>query len=439
MPHQPIHRRVRRLPPRRHPALENETAPVAVLGGGISGRAAAGLLRRLGKAVEIFDEGGGDRGRTEFRPSPGEFALAVVSPGFRPDHPWRRSAREAGIPVAGETEFAAAFWPGRLLCVTGTNGKTTLTRFLEKALQANGEPARACGNIGLPLSALCDGSERPGDIAVCETSSFQLHDWARPRCEAAIWTNFAPDHLDWHESTDDYFAAKWRLVESGAPVFADESVRECAQARGLPLPGNLRISACSSPNNEPAEGWFARPPFDSLYTLAAAWWLSTGRPEAVLAATARAFEPPPHRMESLGTVAGLSFVNDSKATNFHAALAAVRAQSGVIRWIGGGSDKGEDPADLAAGIAERIASADTFGETGEDLADRLRAAGLPAEYHGTLAAAFRAAVARARPGDTVLLSPGFASFDQFGGYGERGDAFRALVRDLALSPAIKNH
>ncbi|MFP4352553.1 MAG: Mur ligase family protein [Puniceicoccaceae bacterium] len=422
---------------RRRSALENTNTPVAVLGGGVSGRAAAGLLRRLGKTAEIFDERGGDRGCAGFRPAPGEYALAVVSPGFRPGHPWRRLAREAGIPVEGETEFAAAFWPGRLLCVTGTNGKTTLARFLEKALRANGESARACGNIGLPLSALCDGSERAGDIAVCETSSFQLYDWARPRCEAAFWTNFAPDHLDWHESTAGYFAAKWRLVGSGAPVFAGATVRDHAMAAGMPVPGNLRVAAPLPPGAAPAEGFFARPPFDSLYALAAAWWRSTGRPEAVPAETARVFEPPPHRMESLGTAAGLSFVNDSKATNFHAALAAVRALPGPIRWIGGGSDKGEDPAALAAGLADRIASADTFGATGRDLADGLRAAGVPAGRHDSLAAAFGSAVARARPGDTVLLSPGFASFDQFSGYAERGDAFRAAVRDLALSPGTK--
>ena len=411
-----------------------EDGPVAVWGGGVSGRAVGALLESLGRPFRLFDERGDSRGERDFAPAPGEFVLAVTSPGFAPGHPWRKRAAAAGLPVVGETAFAASLWPGDLLCVTGTNGKTTLVRLLEGALRAAGESARACGNIGRPLSALC--LEDPGGTAtaVCETSSFQLFDWERPECMAAIWTNFDRDHLDWHPSAAEYFAAKERIFAADPPSFAGPSVREWARRLGRRAPEGLRYVGPGDYRG-PEGSRFARPPWDELYALAAAWWESTGRPASALAAAARALAPLPHRLEDLGSVGGIRFVDDSKATNPHAALAAVASREEPIRWLGGGSAKGEDLGAFASALAGKIASADTFGATGGALADQLAAAGCPVRSHGDLDEAFRSALARVVPGEVVLLSPGFASFDQFSGYAERGERFRALVAKLGTEDA----
>ncbi len=406
---------------------------VAVLGGGSSGRAAARLLESGGWIVRMFDEKGGERGGTAFDPRPNQFAFGVVSPGFAVSHPWRARAEEAGLRLVGESAFAASFWKGPVLCVTGTNGKTTLTRFLEEALRRNGESAFSCGNIGRPFSDLCLEAAGGNDRAVCEASSFQLHDWPRLKCEAGFWTNFDFDHLDWHGNLGHYFAAKWKLVESGAPVFAGPTVPRWAIDFGYPIPENL-IVADEPVSPDPAEiGVFSGRPWNELFRLARRWWLMTGREERVLLRAARDFTVSPHRLEKIGTVNGVTFVNDSKATNPHAALAAVDAVDLPIHWLGGGSWKGEDLFSFAGRLAGKIASADTFGSTGEELAEILQREGCRARYHPRLAEAFAAAVAQAGPGSTVLLSPGFASFDQFGGYAERGQAFRERVEAWRLS------
>ncbi len=398
---------------------------MAVLGAGVSGRSAARLLEAEGYSVRVFDEKAGD----VFDPGAGDFARVVVSPGFAPAHEWRHRAAAAGLPVMGETALSASRWPGELLCVTGTNGKTTLVRFLQAALEGAGESARACGNIGLPLADLCLDDPRAGTWAICETSSFQLYDWPSVSCRAGFWTNFGCDHLDWHPSIKAYFAAKWRLLESGARVFAGPSVEAWAAKCGRSLPPNLSIvpeERCSGGE----QGIFRMSPWNELFALAAAWWAEEGLPWMALTDAARSFRLSPHRLEDVGEVRGVRFVNDSKATNPHAVAAALRSVPGPVHWIGGGSFKGEDMDAFARILAERIATADTFGLTGKELAGRLSGLGVDTSWHEGLVRAFSSAVRRADRSGTVLLSPGFASFDQFSGYAERGDLFRRLATEL---------
>ncbi len=400
---------------------------IPVLGAGVSGQAASGLLGARGMKPVLFDERGAGEAQS-FRPRRGEFPFGVISPGFSPGHPWRQAAAKAGLPLLGEMEIGASAWEGRLVCLTGTNGKTSLTRLLEQALNKAGEKARACGNIGNPISALA--AEPNGcEWAVCEVSSFQLHDWLEPFGEAAIWTNFDEDHLDWHSSLEDYFRAKWRLVESGMPVYAGPGVARAAVSFGIGIPDNL-ISVGESVGDLPGAGVFARPPLSALYRLARAWWIEAGRDPSVLEEAARLFSPLPHRMETISSAGGVRWINDSKATNFHATLAACDSIEPPIAWIGGGLPKGGNPENFARELARRIASADLIGSVAPELGRLLRREGVPVDVHPAMKEAVEAAFSRSAPGGTVLLSPGFASFDQFAGYADRGEVFRKCVIEL---------
>ncbi|MEM0967270.1 MAG: UDP-N-acetylmuramoyl-L-alanine--D-glutamate ligase [Verrucomicrobiota bacterium] len=400
---------------------------VPVLGAGMSGKAAAALLRSQNARPILFDEKGREGAHLTFDPKAKEWQWGVVSPGFHPDHSWRKAARESGVELIAEIQLAASFWPGKLICITGTNGKTTLTQLLESALLANGERALACGNIGTPLSSIVEEG-RNEDWAVCETSSFQLHDWVDPHPDFAFWTNFAEDHLDWHSSLAGYFKAKWKLVENAPVVYAPASLQETAYAFGVVLPKDIRWVS-GSPSNG-GGGQFARHPFSQLYGLAEAFWLDTGRDLAVLRAASDSFSPSAHRQEDLGVIDGVRFINDSKATNFHAVLASCEEADPPIYWIGGGLSKGGDLERFSGDLAKRCESGYVFGSIGPELGQKLEDAGLPVYVTGTLENAFSSALEDSRGGGTILLSPGFASFDQFAGYSERGDKFRELVDGL---------
>ncbi|MGE9290817.1 MAG: UDP-N-acetylmuramoyl-L-alanine--D-glutamate ligase [Puniceicoccales bacterium] len=400
---------------------------IPVLGMGASGRAAATLLERRGMVSLLFDEK--VRGAIPgFSPRRGDYPFGVISPGFSPDHPWRIAAAKAGLPLLAEVELGASAWEGSLFCITGTNGKTTLTCLLEQALNAAGEEAASCGNIGRPLSDLAAECLNPG-WAICELSSFQLHDWDQPTAEAAIWTNFAEDHLDWHSSLELYFGAKWKLVESGIPVFAGADVKAAAESYGYSIPSNLVVVE-DLPENRPASGLFAHAPFSRLYALARAWWIQSGRAMTALEESAITFARLPHRLEPLGKVEGRSFFNDSKGTNFHAALAACDCLEKPIAWIGGGVSKGGDLSGFARELAQRIESADLFGRIAGELGRFLEEEGMVVRVHTHLEDAVYSAFTHSSPPANLLLSPGFASFDQFSGYAERGEAFRKCVFGL---------
>ncbi len=410
--------------------------PVAVFGMGVSGKAMLSCLTSHGAHCVAYDEkpemGSGVHplfGEREAR----LHDLVVYSPGFHQDHPWLAAARQAGVLCLGEMDFAALFWHGILLAITGTNGKTTLTDFLAAALRANGGEAVAVGNIGQPLSNIPEVSRSRGCVAVCEVSSFQAEGLHYLRPQAVLWTNFEEDHLDRYPDMKAYFAAKWNLVErlSRPRLFIGEQVEQWARRLGYVLPPFAKVvrregGASLIPQNS----FFTTYPQQENYLIARAYWESEGLPVSVLEETAKRFSPRKHRLCKVAEIGGASYWNDSKGTNFHAVEAALRTFEKPVLWIGGGKSKGGDLDAFVGRIAPRVSHAFLVGETAEALAHYCAKHALPHEVHPTLEAATKAAFHAARPGDTVLFSPGFSSFDQFANYAERGVCFETCVLGL---------
>ncbi len=415
--------------------------PVAVFGGGVSGRAVRDLLARVGASAGIFDEKPGAGSAQAFGRADAErHRLVVFSPGFAPDHVWLQTARAAGCTCFGELDFASAFWRGRLVAVTGTNGKTTLTEFLAHALGAAGEAAFAVGNIGFPFSRLLLETSAADAIAVCEVSSFQAETLRHFHADAVLWTNFAEDHLERHPGLQAYFAAKWNLLDHAGPgaVFAGSSVARFAREFGRRLPPEACVATEDAMPDARLDGTpFARQPQRENFLLALAWWRRTGRSEAALFAAARSFRIGRHRLARVGELHGVSFWNDSKATNFHAVEAALAGFPAPVHLIVGGRSKGGDPGAFVSRIAGKVRHLWLIGETRTAMAALCTTAHLPHTVCESLDEAVRGAAAAARPGEQVVLSPAFASFDMFHSYADRGDQFEALVARLGAVPIFQ--
>ncbi|MBI3885431.1 MAG: UDP-N-acetylmuramoyl-L-alanine--D-glutamate ligase [Opitutae bacterium] len=407
--------------------------PVAVLGADASGRGVLALLGALGAKGILYDEQAlAEDGR--FTPLQAtRHGLAVFSPAFAPEHAWLELARDAGCTCLGELDFASLFWPGELLAVTGTNGKTTLTEFLVHALNSAGQPAVATGNVGYPFSRFVVEHANQPVSAVCEVSSFQAETLQHLRPTATLWTNFAEDHLERHPGMAAYFAAKWRLVERTPPgaTLVGTSVQDYAKIFGRYLSAAVLVPTELQPADPALAGTvFASGPQRENFLLAAAWWRHAGLPAGLLSAAARTFALGPHRLTRVGEKAGITYWNDSKATNFHAVEAALAGFAAPVLWIGGGKAKGGDLAEFVRRIARRVRHAFLLGETQPALAALCRDSQVPATACATLAEAVGAARAQAVAGDHVLLSPGFASFDMFRGSDDRGRQFQQLVENL---------
>jgi UDP-N-acetylmuramoylalanine--D-glutamate ligase len=390
-------------------------------------------------------------------------ALVVTSPGWRPDAPLLAAAAAAGIEVIGEVELAWRL-QGELdrpepawLAVTGTNGKTTTVRMLEAVLSAAGRRTVATGNVGLPLLDAVLAAE-PYDVLAVELSSFQLHWSSTVRPHAAVVLNVAPDHLDWHGSLDAYAAAKGRIHAPGTVAVYNrddaESVRlaGAAGARagftlGVPAPGELGVvedllvdRAFPDVPGEATElaelGDLRVPGAHNVSNALAASALarSYGVPAEAVRSGLRSFVPDPHRNALVLTAGGVSWVDDSKATNPHAAAASLAAYDSIV-WIAGGLLKGADVDDLVRRAAPRLRAVVLLGTDRAAFAEALarHAPEIPVvEVDRLDTGAMSDVVARARalaqPGDTVLLAPAAASMDCFRDYSERGDLFSEQAR-----------
>jgi len=415
--------------------------PVAVLGYGVSGQAATGLLQQCGCAVEAYDERASPGVRAAFgAPEAKRHDLVVYSPGFPQDHAWLQAARAAGCKCIGELDFASLFWKGKLIAVTGTNGKTTLTEFLATALRRQGFSAVPAGNIGHPLSRLDDLDATQDRVAVCEVSSFQSENLQYLRPHALLWTNFDEDHLDRYPQMRDYFAAKWNLVERLAEprLVVGESVVLAAEKYGCKVPSfAVVVRREGALSLVPKGSVFASYPQSENYLVARAYWEQAGYPLKVLDETAQSFSTRRHRLERLTDWEGVAYWNDSKGTNFHATLAALETFPGPVVWIGGGKSKGGDIEAFAARAAGRVREAFLIGETAGVLAAGLHTRGVPA----TVCESLREAVQKAHEAGRqsapvqVLFSPGFSSFDMFHDYAERGLAFEQAVLGLKAAPS----
>ncbi len=385
-----------------------------VLGTARSGQAAAALLER--NAVEVV-MAGRDLGND------GDVSLLdgadvlVKSPGVPRDNPLVAAAH---IPIWSEVELGYRLLPNPILGVTGTNGKTTTTEWIGAMFRAAGHDVAVAGNVGNALT----GVDAPADTwIVCELSSFQLEDIHEFRPRIAVLVNLEPDHLDRHGSFDAYREAKLR-------IFQNQLVEDVAVVpRGFgPVGGRAARREFSADDELPAEPGLPGRHNRENAAAATAAARAVDIPDEAIAEALRTFEGVPHRLEFVGEIDGVRFVNDSKATNTAAARRALAAYDVPLHVILGGSRKGESFDELARDLR---GCGYLIGETADELAAALGRADAPYVVCGDLATAVGAAAAAARTGEVVLLSPACASYDQFRDFEQRGEEFRRLVQNLS--------
>lgn len=416
--------------------------------------------------------------------------VVVTSPGWPPSAPLLVQAAKAGIPVWSDVELAwrmrtagAAPW----LCVTGTNGKTTTVRMVAAMLAAAGKNVAVVGNVGTPILDAVVAPTAP-DVVVAELSSFQLQRTFSMAAQAAVCLNVAPDHLDWHGGLDAYAAAKGRVFENceraavynTADAVTEQMVRDAdvvdgavavGFGTGIPSPGCLGVvddvlcdrAYVADPHRDAAElvtiaqvaaacGGVAAPHQVANVLAAAALVLAHGVPVGSVAKGLSSFSPEPHRLALVGQHQGVRWVNDSKATNAHAADAALSSASSVV-WVAGGLAKGASFDDLVRKHADRLKAVVLIGVDDQPLRGALARHAPQVQVTGVSSAdtsnmsveekqalgqdvmgrAVAAAAGYAGEGDTVLLAPACASMDQFANYTTRGEAFADAVAGLLQS------
>ena len=417
---------------------------VVVCGSGVSGSAAARFLRERGADVDVVDVPPGSAVPDIGRPD-----LLIASPGWSPSHPLLAQAFAAGVPIWSEVELAWRATPAGTgwLAVTGTNGKTTTTEMLLAILHGHGVSAAAAGNIGAALIDVVSAPGPPRWLAV-ELSSFQLH-WPHtlhPRAAAVL--NVAADHLDWHGSIEGYAHDKGSIFTAGThavynidDTWSRRLAAACADRVGFTLdepdlaaygvaagslvaPGHTRICAVAELSVAGAHNVA-----NALAATALA--AAAGVPAQVAGNALRQFRSGAHRLAEVATVGGVRFVDDSKATNPHAAARALASYQSVV-WIAGGLNKGLHFDDLVAGARERLKAVVLIGACAAQIRGALlrHAPDVPVTAADSMHTAVEAAAGIARSGDTVLLAPAAASMDMFRDYGDRGDQFVAAVREL---------
>jgi UDP-N-acetylmuramoylalanine--D-glutamate ligase len=415
-----------------------------ILGAAVSGASAARLAARLGHEVSIYDRS--SKSTIPLREQgyavhsgawPNRLLvgidLVVASPGF-PEHADPiQHALSLGIEIISELEFGARHLRAPYVAVTGTNGKTTVTNAITDMLNESGVSAVSAGNIGTPVSGLVDTAV---DIVVLEASSFHLRFIDRFHPVAAGIVNVAADHLDWHGSVSEYAGAKARIFENmtpdevvvyGADDLGAVELVASAESRTIGVSG-IGVSADGvGPVNGALQiggRRFAIPTTDPSWVtdlgIAAVIALAVGAADAGIATVLGGFTPGPHRRRTVGTANGITWIDDSKATNPHAARAAAEAYASVV-LLAGGRNKDLDLSTIAPGSVRHVIA---FGEAAPSIAAGV---GAPVTIAADLAAAVEAAGRIADAGDTVLLAPGCASFDEFDSYASRGDRFAELV------------
>ena len=423
-----------------------------VLGAGVSGQAAARIGAGLGWKVKVYDalpeavaSGNGTRqwsavtGRWR-RDLVTDCDLVITSPGFPEGSQPIQDALRAGKPVWSEVELACRELQTEMTAITGTNGKTTVARLVGKMLALSGQEIPVVGNIGDPLSDLVGQHH---ERAVVELSSFQLRFTKSISPRVAVIVNVASDHLDWHGTRDRYLAAKARIhlaqTETDTLIFdsADPGARRAVQGARSRLRGVsaswrtaeggadgkvLAIGGILIPIDELA---VADPSYLSDLLIAAAAARRWGASDTAIEEAIRDFHPGPHRRRVVGEIGGVRFVDDSKATNTHAALASINSFRSVV-LIAGGLNKGLDLSPLTT--AAPVRAVVSIGEASPQLVQ----AGPPGRVTpaGSLPEAVEMALGKALPQDVVLLAPGCASFDQFDSYQDRGRQFGRIVSNL---------
>jgi len=352
----------------------------------------------------------------------GQARTLIKSPGVPQRAQVVVAARDRGIPILGELELAWRLLPNEFVAVTGTNGKTTTTEWIGHIHRTAGVAVAVAGNVGTAASSLVGQVDREA-VVVCEASSFQLEDTALFAPEVALLLNLSPDHLDRHGSFENYRLAKMRVFdgqdEQGLAVMPE----------GFSLPVRARVIHYGQGPEAELAAEIQLPGDHNRQNgmAAAAVCLARGIESEAVAAGLRTFRGVAHRLEQIAEIDGVAWINDSKATNVASTLVALRAFASGVHLIAGGRAKGQDFSPLAPLVAQRCKAVYLVGEAASQISRALGATGVPLHDLGALEGAVAAARADARPGDTVLLSPACASYDQFRDFEERGERFRVLV------------
>ena len=449
-------------------------AKVLIVGGGVTGISVAEILGNLGSEISILDEDSSlladDRFITAEHALSEKWDLAIISPGWRPNHPLLQSLRQQGVRILSEVDLAwllkSELRPlQKWLAITGTNGKTTTVELTATMLRAGGRSAKACGNVGDTVIGAVVGSV-DFEFLVLELSSFQLYWSDLPEFHACAILNIADDHTDWHGSFENYVKAKLRILDRsqlGILNGGDLSVLENTSSwKGKkvfyslnpPKPGEIGVvenllvdrAFVSDPDEAEviAELVDIQPtsPHNVSNTLAgAALALSVGIEHSAIRQGIQAFRPGRHRIELVGERDGVSWINDSKATNPHAAMASLRSFPSII-WIAGGLAKGASMHELISQAAGHVKAAILIGKDRELIAHELvenaehvriiRVDEVDGEDTSLMEKVVMEAVKLAQNGDTVLLAPACASMDQFISYADRGDQFCQAVKKLVI-------
>jgi len=435
--------------------MEVKGKEVVVLGLGISGMEAAKLLQDHGAKVTVRDDAADKPPvleRAAMLRARGisvelgaaiqdstAFDFCVLSPGLNPGIPLVRRLRDTGLPMLGELEMACRFCACPIVAITGTNGKTTTTELVNAVLAEGGKKTMAAGNIGTAFSEAVRGSKAL-DVMVVEVSSFQLEHICDFRPRISVHLNLTPDHLDRYKTMEEYEAAKWEIFRNQTP---DDYAIVNTNLRLPPIRARrVTISAAGdAADYQLMDGWLVargQPVLEQARTKL----IGPHNAENMLAALAVAdlheipreatiralcaYRPLPHRLEKVAEIGGVTFLNDSKATNIDALEKALRAMRAPVVLIAGGKDKGLDFTGLRQLVREKARAVVLMGQMTEKLFAAWNSAA-PCMRATTLADAVEQAHALARPGDIVLLSPGCSSFDMFKSFEDRGDQFRALV------------
>ena len=432
---------------------------IAVLGAGLSGAAAALLLKSEGAHVTVLDTAEEkdllkstiDNLRAqEVRVICGAAAsddssayeMAVLSPGIDPPSRLALNFSSRNIDMIGELELGWRSCDTPVIAVTGTNGKTTTTELLAEMLNACGQRTIACGNIGKPLSEVAR-KKTQFDVLTVEVSSFQLETIQTFRPSISLWLNFAPDHLDRYRSVSDYRAAKLRIFENQTAddVAVINAIERLPGVRARTITfsayaenADFRLSEGAIVFQNEAVLRLSDTKLRGLHNIENLMaTLGTGMARGLsfreMVPPLCAYEPRPHRCEFVRELGGVNYVNDSKATNLDAVEKALRAQTKPVVLIAGGKDKGFTFDPLRSLVKEKVRSTILIGEMAESIA-RSWSGAVNSEIASSLADAVERAHAAAKLGEIVLFSPGTSSFDMFKSYADRGDQFRALVQAL---------
>ncbi len=430
---------------------------VLILGAGRSGHAAARLIQAYGGRATIVDsawdiatQGAFARegfsclsSDAEHLPD-GAYDLIVVSPSIPLTHPWIAIAHRRGLSLISELELGANYWRGETIAITGSKGKSSVVKCLADTLTRSGRAAVTAGNYGIPLCARVLECPNAGadTLAVVEVSSFQMEHTRTFAPRLAAILNIQADHLDRHASIEEYTALKRRLFQAQRPGsrvylpwgispiginqdvllerFGSEAWVEWRYTQGAVRHKELTI---------PVSGYFNNPILGNAAALICAMLTELGLSADEIASGFATFAPLPHRMQRLGEWHGITFINDSKATSLAATQAALQIVGHRIRLIAGGRLKEDDLDFLEDTLEDTVLKAYLIGEAQTALCEAWEKT-IPCECCGDLKTAMRQATAEAAPGETILLSPGCASFDQFSGMAARGEAFCAAFAAL---------